>query len=77
MPVDVLTGFLDERDGDARGRPVGVAIDGHGRVCWWLTMWECYLAESAAIVRRPRVGIGIGVRKADGSRTPILTISFR
>jgi glucose/arabinose dehydrogenase len=29
-PVDVLTGFLDERDGDSRGRPVGVAIDRQG-----------------------------------------------
>jgi glucose/arabinose dehydrogenase len=29
MPVDVLTGFLDEH-GDARGRPVGVAIDKRG-----------------------------------------------
>jgi glucose/arabinose dehydrogenase len=29
QPVDVLTGFLDERDGDSRGRPVGVAIDRH------------------------------------------------
>lgn len=28
-PVDVLTGFLDP-DGQARGRPVGVAIDGRG-----------------------------------------------
>ncbi len=28
-PVDVLTGFVD-RDGDAHGRPVGVAIDGKG-----------------------------------------------
>ncbi|HZR37506.1 MAG TPA: sorbosone dehydrogenase family protein [Nevskia sp.] len=28
-PVDVLTGFLDDQ-GDARGRPVGVAIDGGG-----------------------------------------------
>jgi glucose/arabinose dehydrogenase len=28
-PVDVLTGFLDDQ-GNARGRPVGVAIDGHG-----------------------------------------------
>ena len=28
-PVDVLTGYLDS-DGDARGRPVGVAIDRHG-----------------------------------------------
>jgi glucose/arabinose dehydrogenase len=27
-PIDVLTGFLD--DGEARGRPVGVAIDGQG-----------------------------------------------
>jgi len=27
---DVLTGFLDERDGDSRGRPVGVAIDLQG-----------------------------------------------
>ena len=30
MPVDVLTGFLDERDGDSRGRPVGVAVDRDG-----------------------------------------------
>ena len=29
QPVDVLTGFLDA-DGHARGRPVGVALDGHG-----------------------------------------------
>lgn len=29
MPIDVLTGFLDD-DGDARGRPVGVAIDRRG-----------------------------------------------
>ena len=29
LPVDVLTGFLDA-DGQARGRPVGVAIDGTG-----------------------------------------------
>jgi glucose/arabinose dehydrogenase len=28
-PVDVLTGFLDE-NGNARGRPVGVAVDGRG-----------------------------------------------
>ena len=28
-PVDVLTGFVDD-DGDARGRPVGVAIDTRG-----------------------------------------------
>ena len=31
-PVDVLTGFLSA-EGDAYGRPVGVAIDGRGR-CW-------------------------------------------
>ncbi|HYZ21040.1 MAG TPA: sorbosone dehydrogenase family protein [Rhodopila sp.] len=29
MPIDVLTGFLDA-DGQAHGRPVGVALDGHG-----------------------------------------------
>jgi len=28
LPEDVLTGFID--DGDARGRPVGVAVDGAG-----------------------------------------------
>ena len=28
-PADVLTGFLD-RDGNAQGRPVGVALDQHG-----------------------------------------------
>jgi glucose/arabinose dehydrogenase len=28
-PVDVLTGFLDA-EGHAQGRPVGVAMDGHG-----------------------------------------------
>jgi glucose/arabinose dehydrogenase len=31
MPVDVLTGFLDERE-RARGRPVGVAIDTRGNL---------------------------------------------
>lgn len=29
LPVEVLGGFLDAK-GDAQGRPVGVAIDGHG-----------------------------------------------
>jgi glucose/arabinose dehydrogenase len=29
MPIDVLTGFLDA-DGNAKGRPVGVAIDKSG-----------------------------------------------
>ena len=29
LPEDVLTGFVDD-DGDARGRPVGVAIDRAG-----------------------------------------------
>ena len=29
MPVDVLTGFVDDQ-GHAHGRPVGVAIDGKG-----------------------------------------------
>jgi len=29
VPLDVLTGFLD-RDGDARGRPVGVTVDTRG-----------------------------------------------
>jgi glucose/arabinose dehydrogenase len=28
-PIDVLTGFVSD-DGDARGRPVGVAFDGRG-----------------------------------------------
>jgi glucose/arabinose dehydrogenase len=31
-PVDVLTDFLDETDGDSRGRPVGVAVDRQGAV---------------------------------------------
>ena len=35
-PVDVLTGFLD-KDGNARGRPVGVIADATGR-CWSRTM---------------------------------------
>jgi glucose/arabinose dehydrogenase len=29
LPIDVLTGFLGPQD-EARGRPVGVAIDGRG-----------------------------------------------
>jgi glucose/arabinose dehydrogenase len=29
MPEDILTGFVD-KNGDARGRPVGVAIDRTG-----------------------------------------------
>jgi glucose/arabinose dehydrogenase len=29
LPIDVLTGFLDSKN-HAQGRPVGVAIDGHG-----------------------------------------------
>jgi glucose/arabinose dehydrogenase len=30
QPVDVLAGFLDEKNGDSRGRPVGVVIDRQG-----------------------------------------------
>ena len=29
LPQDILTGFLN-KDGDARGRPVGVIVDGQG-----------------------------------------------
>jgi glucose/arabinose dehydrogenase len=29
QPADVLTGFLNP-DGQARGRPIGVALDGRG-----------------------------------------------
>jgi len=29
LPIDVLTGFLTDDD-EARGRPVGVAMDGRG-----------------------------------------------
>ncbi|PKQ04620.1 MAG: sorbosone dehydrogenase, partial [Alphaproteobacteria bacterium HGW-Alphaproteobacteria-12] len=29
-PVPVLTGFLDMEEEEARGRPVGVALDGEG-----------------------------------------------
>ena len=29
LPVDILTGFLDA-DNNALGRPVSVALDGHG-----------------------------------------------
>jgi hypothetical protein len=31
MPIDVLTGFLNA-DGQARGRPVGMALNGYGRL---------------------------------------------
>ena len=34
-PIDVLTGFVNE-NGEAYGRPVGVAIDKTAR-CWWPT----------------------------------------
>jgi glucose/arabinose dehydrogenase len=36
-PIDVLTGFLSP-EGEALGRPVGVAIDGRAR-CWWPMTW--------------------------------------
>jgi glucose/arabinose dehydrogenase len=29
-PIDVLTGFIDDEEGDAYGRPVGVAVDAQG-----------------------------------------------
>ena len=32
MPIDVLTGFVDG-EGEAKGRPVGVAVDKQGRRC--------------------------------------------
>ena len=30
MPRDILTGFVGGEDDEARGRPVGVAVDGKG-----------------------------------------------
>ena len=52
----VLTGFLAE-DGDALGRPVGVAVDQSG-ACWWPTMsgnvvWRVAPAEAVAGGFRP------------------------
>jgi glucose/arabinose dehydrogenase len=55
-PIDVLTGFLDE-DGDALGRPVGVAIDAQGALLvaddvgnrvWRVSAAEGAAAQSAA-----------------------------
>ncbi len=51
MPVDVLTGFLDSND-DARGRPVGVAIDKQGALLVaddvGSTVWRVSSAQAAA-----------------------------
>jgi glucose/arabinose dehydrogenase len=55
-PSDVLTGFLDERDGDSRGRPVGVALDKHGALLVaddvGNTVWRV-TASAAAAAGRP------------------------
>jgi glucose/arabinose dehydrogenase len=51
MPVDVLTGFLD-KDGEAMGRPVGVAIDKQGALLVaddvGNTIWRVTAAEPRA-----------------------------
>ena len=51
LPVDVLTGFLDE-DGEAMGRPVGVAIDKQGALLVaddvGNTIWRVTAAEPRA-----------------------------
>jgi hypothetical protein len=50
-PVDVLTGFVNE-DGEAHGRPVGVAIDRHGALLVaddvGNRIWRVSAAESGA-----------------------------
>ena len=55
-PVDVLTGFLDERDGDSRGRPVGVALDKHGALLVaddvGNVIWRATGTSSPAITQR-------------------------
>jgi glucose/arabinose dehydrogenase len=55
-PVDVLTGFLDE-DGNARGRPVGVALDQLGALLVaddvGNTIWRVTPAEPPAQAVRP------------------------
>jgi glucose/arabinose dehydrogenase len=54
-PVDVLTGFVDE-DGNAMGRPVGVAVDRRGDLVLaddvGNTVWR--VAGAAASVRATR-----------------------
>ena len=50
-PVDVLTGFLNA-DGQARGRPVGVALDSRGGL-----LWPTMLATSSGASTRPRPDI--------------------
>ena len=61
MPVDVLTDFVD-RDGKARGRPVGVVIDRHGdllvaddvgNMIWRVTGTEQPSQRTAAQSPRP------------------------
>ena len=50
-PIDVLTGFLDERDGDSRGRLVGVEIALQGAL---LVARRCRQHDLAG--QRPGVG---------------------
>jgi glucose/arabinose dehydrogenase len=51
QPVDVLTGFVD-KDGEAMGRPVGVAIDKKGALLVaddvGNTIWRVTAAEPRA-----------------------------
>jgi glucose/arabinose dehydrogenase len=62
MPVDVLTGFLNEQD-QARGRPVGVAIDSHGALLVaddvGNTVWRVtaeHAAATTAVGHPPLIG---------------------
>ena len=55
-PEDVLTGFL-AGDGRARGRPVGVAVDGHGALLVaddvGNVIWRVTAARDAAAAGSP------------------------
>jgi glucose/arabinose dehydrogenase len=56
-PIDVLTGFLDAEQ-HARGRPVGVALDGHGGLLVaddvGNTLWRVTAAATAQTAEKPR-----------------------
>jgi glucose/arabinose dehydrogenase len=68
-PVDVLTGFLDD-EGNARGRPVGVAIDKRGALLVaddvGNVIWRVPGAQSAAAATAPGAAASASAAAASG-----------
>jgi hypothetical protein len=60
QPMGVLTGFLDERDGDAGGRPIGLALVARGALLVADDVGNVVWSEAESLVAKQLFQSGAG-----------------